>query len=213
MEQAELENDTVGRKNAIPKNMLGRFYIRIMSLSKHRHAMKALAAVSFVESSVFPIPPDAMMIPMVLAKPRNAFWIATVCTVTSVLGGLLGYFIGYGLWETVGKPLVEMYGYDENISEFTIRYNDWGAWIVFTAGITPFPYKVITIASGLTRLDLTIFICASILSRGLRFFVVAALLYRFGEPIRTFIEGNLGKFALLFVLSLFAGFVLIKWLM
>ena len=213
MEQAELENDTVGRKNAIPQNMLGRLYIRIMSLSQHRHAMKALAAVSFVESSVFPIPPDAMMIPMVLAKPRNAFWIATVCTVASVLGGLLGYFIGYGLWETVGKPLVEMYGYDENISEFTIRYNDWGAWIVFTAGITPFPYKVITIASGLTRLDLTIFVIASTLSRGLRFFIVAALLYRFGEPIRTFIEGNLGKFALLFVLSLFAGFVLIKWLM
>ena len=88
MEQAELENDTVGRKNAIPQNMLGRLYIRIMSLSRHRHAMKALAAVSFVESSVFPIPPDAMMIPMVLAKPRNAFWIATVCTVASVLGGL-----------------------------------------------------------------------------------------------------------------------------
>ena len=101
----------------------------------------------------------------------------------------------------------------EQYLEFITKYNDWGAWIVFTAGITPFPYKVITIASGLTRLDLTIFVIASTLSRGLRFFIVAALLYRFGEPIRTFIEGNLGKFALLFVLSLFAGFVLIKWLM
>lgn len=191
---------------------LERLYSRIMSLSGHRHAMKVLAGVSFVESSLFPIPPDAMMVPMVLSKPRNAFWIATVCTVASVLGGLLGYFIGYGLWESIGRPLVNLYGYAENMSEFSAKYNEWGAWIVFTAGITPFPYKVITIASGLTRLDLLIFVAASILSRGLRFFLIAALLYRFGDPIRIFIEKNLAKFTILFVVSLFLGFALVKWL-
>ena len=183
-----------------------------MAMSGHRHAMGVLAGVSLIESSVFPIPPDVMMIPMVLSKPRRAFWIATVCTIASVVGGLLGYFIGYGLWQALGEPLMAMYGYDEMFAQFAEKYNRWGAWIVFTAGITPFPYKVITIASGLAHLDLTIFLIASILSRGLRFFVIASLLYWFGDPIRTYIEGNLGKLAILFVISLFAGFVFIKWL-
>ena len=149
---------------------------------------------------------------MVLSKPRRAFWIATVCTIASVVGGLLGYFISYGLWQALGEPLMAMYGYDEMFAQFAEKYNRWGAWIVFTAGITPFPYKVITIASGLAHLDLTIFIFASVLSRGLRFFVIAGLLYWFGDPIRIYIERNLGKLAILFVISLFAGFILIKWL-
>ena len=195
-----------------PNNFLGRLFNRVMALSRHRHAMAALAGVSFVESSVFPIPPDAMLVPMVLSKPRQAFWIATVCTVASVLGGMLGYYIGYGLWQAIGDPLMNMYGYDENFKRFAENYNEWGAWIVFSAGITPFPYKVITIASGLAHLDLVTFIVASILSRGLRFFVIACLLYWFGDAIRRYIERNLGKFTILFVVSLFAGFLLIKWL-
>ncbi len=195
-----------------PNNFLGRLFNRVMALSRHRHAMAALAGVSFVESSVFPIPPDAMLVPMVLSKPRQAFWIATVCTVASVLGGMLGYYIGYGLWQAIGNPIMTMYGYDENFKRFAENYNEWGAWIVFSAGITPFPYKVITIASGLAHLDLVTFIVASVLSRGLRFFGIACLLYWFGDAIRTYIERNLGKLTILFVVSLFAGFLLIKWL-
>ena len=190
---------------------LAQFFNKTMALSRHRHAVRTLAGVSFIESSVFPIPPDIMLIPMVLAERRRAFWFATVCTLASVLGGLLGYFIGYGLWETIGEPLMTMYGYSETFARFAEDYNRWGAWIVFTAGITPFPYKVITIASGLSHLDLTVFVIASVLSRGLRFFIIAGLLYKFGEPISAFIERNLGKLGILFMVSLFAGFLLIKW--
>ena len=210
--QTEQHDHSISSETRVAKNLLGRLYSRVMAMSGHRHAMGVLAGVSLVESSVFPIPPDVMIIPMVLSKPRRAFWIATVCTIASVVGGLLGYLIGYGLWQALGEPLMAMYGYDEKFAQFAENYNRWGAWIVFTAGITPFPYKVITIASGLAHLDLTIFIFASVLSRGLRFFVIAGLLYWFGDPIRIYIERNLGKLAILFVISLFAGFIFIKWL-
>ena len=190
--------------------MLTRLYAGVMALARHRHALPWLAAVSFIESSVFPIPPDVMLIPMVLAERRKALLIALVCTVASVLGGIAGYAIGYGLWETVGRPLIEFYGYGEQMVRFTARYNEWGAWIVFGAGLTPFPYKVITIASGVAGLDPAVFIVASVLSRGLRFFVVAALLYRFGAPIERFIARNLGLLTVLFVVLLFAGYLVIE---
>ncbi len=147
--QTEQHDHSISSETRVAKNLLGRLYNRVMAMSGHRHAMGVLAGVSLIESSVFPIPPDVMMIPMVLSKPRRAFWIATVCTIASVVGGLLGYFIGYGLWQALGEPLMAMYGYDEMFAQFAEKYNRWGAWIVFTAGITPFPYKVITIASGL----------------------------------------------------------------
>ncbi len=184
-----------------------------MALAAHRHATAWLAAVSFVESSIFPIPPDVMLIPMVLAERRRAFTIAAVCTVASVAGGMLGYLIGYALWEAIGAPLMAFYGYAGKMAAFTEKYNEWGAWIVFTAGVTPFPYKVITIASGVAKLDLAVFITASVLARGLRFFVIAALLYVFGEPIRRFIERNLGLLSVLFVVLLVAGFAVLKWLL
>jgi membrane protein YqaA with SNARE-associated domain len=187
-------------------------YDGVMALARHRRATPWLAVVSFAESSVFPIPPDVMLIPMVLAD-RSRWWrIAAVCTLASVIGGLAGYAIGWGLWETVGRPLIEFYGYAGRMDGFIARYNDWGAWIVFTAGLTPIPYKVITIASGVSGLDLIVFTAASALARGLRFFVIAALLYRFGAPIQGFIERNLGKLTVLFVVLLFAGFILIKYL-
>jgi membrane protein YqaA with SNARE-associated domain len=193
--------------------LLNRLYDRAMALAAHRHATAWLAVVSFVESSVFPIPPDVMLIPMVLAERRRAFTIAAVCTVASVAGGMFGYLIGYALWEAIGAPLMAFYGYAEKMAAFTEKYNEWGAWIVFTAGVTPFPYKVITIASGVAKLDLAVFITASVLARGLRFFVIAALLYFFGEPIRAFIERNLGILTVVFVVLLFAGFVVLKWLL
>ncbi len=187
-------------------------YNGVMALARHRHATPWLAAVSFAESSVFPIPPDIMLIPMVLADRARWWRIAAVCTVASVLGGLAGYAIGAILWETIGRPLIEFYGYGGRMDDFVASYNEWGAWIVFTAGLTPIPYKVITIASGVSGLDLVVFTVASVLARGLRFFVIAALLYRFGAPIQTFIERHLGLLTVVFVVLLFAGFLLIKYL-
>lgn len=194
------------------KAVLRGLYDWTMNLAAHRHALWALALVSFIESSVFPIPPDIMLIPMVLAARQKAWTIAFVCTVASVLGGYAGYGIGFFLFETVGRPLLEFYGYGGKFADFQAYYNEWGAWIVGGAGLTPFPYKVITIASGVTSLDPVVFGVASILSRGLRFFIVAALLWKFGEPIRAFIEKNLGILATVFFVFLFGGFLLIKFI-
>ena len=189
--------------------MFDRLYERVMTLARHRHAMRWLAAVSFAESSVFPIPPDIMLIPMILAQRARAWAIASVCTLASVLGGLAGYAIGYVFWEAVGQPLVAFYGYEAKMGDFAARYDEWGAWIVFLAGITPFPYKVITIASGFAGLDVVVFVVASVLSRGLRFFAEAALLWRFGAPARRFVERHMGLLGILFALSLIDGFLLI----
>jgi membrane protein YqaA with SNARE-associated domain len=183
-----------------------------MAQATRPYALWTLALVSFIESSVFPIPPDVLLIPMVLAAPSRAWWIATVCTVASVLGGLLGYAIGALLFEAVGRPILEFYGYVDQFADFQVRYNEWGAWIVFGAGLTPFPYKVITIASGVTGLDPGTFTIASIVGRGMRFFMVAALLWWFGEPMRRFIERNLGWLTILFFALLFGGFLVIKLL-
>ncbi|HSD93174.1 MAG TPA: YqaA family protein [Methyloceanibacter sp.] len=191
--------------------MLRRAYDKTMELAAHRNAPLALAGVSFVESSVFPIPPDVMLIPMVLAERRKAWWYATICTVASVVGGALGYVIGYFLFESIGEPILRLYGYEAAFEDFARRYNDYGAWIVFFAGLTPFPYKVITIASGVTQLNFLVFMLASVAARGLRFFVVAALLYWFGPPIKDFIERYLGTLFTIFVVLLFGGFVLVRY--
>ncbi|MDH3790940.1 MAG: VTT domain-containing protein, partial [Rhodospirillales bacterium] len=174
--------------------------------------LPALALVAFIESSLFPIPPDILIIPMVLAARPRAWRIAAVATAASVLGGLLGYAIGAGLYETVGRPVLEFYGYGAKFEEFRGAYNDWGAWIVAGAGFTPFPYKVITIASGVTGLNLAVFMLASLVSRGARFFLLAALLWYFGPPVRRFIEANLPLLATLFFVLLFGGFLAIRYL-
>ncbi|MEO1153569.1 MAG: YqaA family protein [Pseudomonadota bacterium] len=192
--------------------MIRALYDWTISLASTRYAMWALAIVAFVESSVFPIPPDVLLIPMIIAQPRKAFQIAALCTVCSVLGGLAGYWIGLGLFDTVGRPVLEFYGKDSYFDEFAVRYNEWGAWAVLIAGVTPFPYKVITIMSGATGLNLTVFIVASIVARGLRFFIVAALLWKFGAPIREFIEKRLGLMFALFCILLVGGFYVIRFL-
>lgn len=192
--------------------MIKRLYDWTMGLADSKHALLALAFVAFVESSVFPIPPDILMIPMILAAPHRAFLIAGVATVSSVLGGLFGYYIGYGLFDTVGRPVLEFYGKDKYFEEFAVRYNEWGAWAVLIAGVTPFPYKVITILSGSTALSLPVFMVASVIARGLRFFIVATLLWKFGEPIRDFIEKRLGLMFTLFVILLLGGFYVVKFL-
>ena len=192
--------------------MLRNLYDRTIRLAESRHALWALAVVAFLESSVFPIPPDVLMIPMILAAPSRAFLIATVALVASVTGGMLGYYIGYGLFEVVGQPIIEFYGKTEAAEEFAHTYNEWGAWAVLAAGVTPFPYKVITILSGWTSLNFAVFMIASVIARGLRFFIVAALLWKFGAPIRDFIEKRLGLMFTLFVILLLGGFYAVKYI-
>jgi len=192
--------------------MLNRLYNWTLGLARHPHALWALALVAFVESSFFPIPPDIIMIPMIIAAPRRAFVIAGVALVASVLGGLLGYAIGAFAFETIGQPILASLGKADAMAEFSQRFNDVGFWAVLIAGVTPFPYKVITIMSGWTAMPLGTFVVTSILARSLRFFIVAALLWKFGAPIRDFIEKRLGLMFTLFVLLLLGGFMTVKYL-
>ena len=190
--------------------MIRSLYDWTLSLAGGRRAPAALGTVSFVESSFFPIPPDILLIPMVVARRERAWWYAALCTITSVLGGVLGYLIGMFLFTQIAEPILSFYGKMDKFDEFSAIFKEWGWWFVFFAGLTPFPYKVITIASGVAGLSLPVFIIASIVSRGIRFFVVAGLLYFFGQPIRAFIEKRLGLMFTLFVVLLLGGFALLK---
>jgi len=190
--------------------MIKRLYDWTMSWADHPRALWVLAFVSFIESSVFPIPPDVLMIPMILAAPRRAWLIAGVALIFSVLGGLLGYLIGAIAFETIGQPILAALGKTDAMQAFNTRFNDFGFWAVLTAGITPFPFKVITIMSGVSGLPLSTFIVTSIVARGLRFFLVAALLWKLGIPVRAFIERRLGWMFLLFLVILFGGFFIVS---
>ncbi len=191
--------------------MLRRLYDWTMGLGERPGAMWALAAVAFVESSVFPIPPDVLLIPMVLAARAKWWRMAVVCTVASVLGGVLGYAIGALLFDAVGRPVLEFYGQMGGFETFRQSYNEWGAWIVAGAGVTPFPYKAITIASGATGLDLSTFMAASVASRGLRFFLEAWLLCIIGPSVRHFVEKNLSLAFTAFMVALLGGFVVVRY--
>lgn len=175
-----------------------------------KYALPILIAVSFVESSFFPIPPDILLIPLVLIRRKEAFKIALYCTISSVLGGYFGYFIGDVLYDSVGLWLLNHYHAVEQFDKFTAQYHEYGAWIVFMAGLTPFPYKIITIASGVVHLDLIVFTIASVLARGIRFFFIAWLLWKYGEPMKKFIEKNLGWLSVIFFVLLIGCFYLIK---
>lgn len=192
--------------------MIRSLYDWTLRMADHRHALWVLACVSFIESSVFPIPPDVLMIPMILARPSRAWLIAGIALVSSVLGGMLGYTIGAFAYQEIGQPILAALGKGEAMEAFSTRFNDFGFWAVLTAGVTPFPYKVITIMSGWTAMPLGTFIATSILARGIRFFLVAALLWKFGGPVRDFIERRLGLMTILFVLLLFGGFYATRFL-
>lgn len=192
-------------------NILRRLYDWTLAQAGSKHALPTLFGVSFIESSIFPIPPDVLILPMVLARRERAWLVALIATVASVLGGLAGYAVGYFFYETVGQQILAFYGYVEKFKEFTAYYNEWGAWIVAGAGFTPFPFKVITIASGVTRLDLGVFVAASVISRGARFFLLAGLLWWFGPPIRRFVEAYLPQLTFLFFLLLIGGFVALRY--
>ena len=192
--------------------MIQRAYDWTMRMAAHGKAPHALFWVAFAESSFFPIPPDAMLIPMVVANRARAWAYAAIATVGSVLGGVVGYAIGYFVYETLGQSLISLYGLAAQFEAYRAAYNEWGLWIILIKGLTPIPYKLVTIASGAAAFDFWVFVAASIVTRGARFFLVAALLYWFGAPIREFIERRLTLVTTTFVVLLVGGFVVVRYL-
>lgn len=190
--------------------ILDRLYRWLLNLAGTKQATPTLAGVSFIESSFFPIPPDVLLIPMVLAKKHRWAFFAAICTLASVLGAFLGYAIGAFLYEQVAEPILSFYGKVEKFEQVSAWYNEYGGWGVFFAAITPFPYKVLTIFSGATGLDFLTFTIVSIIGRGLRFFLVAGLVRLFGPSIQAFIEKRLGLALTVAMVLLIGGFALIK---
>jgi membrane protein YqaA with SNARE-associated domain len=173
------------------------------------YAIWLIAIVSFAESSFFPIPPDVMLIPMSLARPKRAFFYAAVCTVTSVAGGVLGYAIGALLYDSVGAWVIQFYGLGDKVEVFRESYREWGAWIILIKGLTPIPYKVVTITAGFSDYNIWLFILFSIVARGVRFYAFAFLMYRYGEKAREIIEKRLGLWVTVGVVTIIAGFVIV----
>lgn len=192
--------------------MIRKLYDWAMRVAEHPRALWGLGAISFAESSFFPIPPDVVVVPMVLARREQAWLIATVCTLTSVAGGLFGYAIGYYLMETLGAWLVQFYGLQDRAHQFEASYAEWGLWVILIKGLTPIPYKLVTIVSGAAHFALLPFMVASVITRGARFFLIAALLRRYGEPIREFIERRLTLVTTAFVVALVGGFAVLKYI-
>lgn len=184
-----------------------------LRIAAHKHAVWWLAGISFAQSSFFPIPPDVALMPMCLADRSKSFRYAFICTISSVLGGILGYAIGYFLFETIGKAIVEFYGLAGEFDNFKSKFNSWGIWIVFISGFSPIPYKIITIASGVTHMELAPFIIASIAGRTVRFYFVAGLIWKFGARIQNFIEKYLSLLTLLFFVLLIGGFISLKYIL
>ena len=190
--------------------MIKAVYNWTIKLSATRYALWALAIVAFAESSFFPIPPDLLLIPLIIAKPKNAYLIAFIAMIASVLGGGLGYYIGLKLYETVGIIIINFYHAQQLFLEFQAQFNKYGAAAVLFAGVTPFPYKIITISSGIAGMPIYQFFIFSIIARGARFFIIAILLRLYGEPIRNFIERHLNLLFIVFMVLLVLGFLLIK---
>jgi membrane protein YqaA with SNARE-associated domain len=192
--------------------MFRALYDWVLRMAHHRFALPILAFVSFAESSFFPIPPDAMVIPMVLARRDRAWLIAGVCTISSVLGAMLGYAIGHFLLETVGQWLIQLYHMQDKIAQFKVMYGEYGAAIILLKGLTPIPFKLVTIASGVASFNFPLFVLLCLITRGARFFIIAALLKRFGEPVQAFIEKRLNLFAWGFLILIVGGFVAVAYL-
>ena len=192
--------------------MLKRLYDWTMTLAANRNAVWILVAVAFIESSIFPIPPDVLLIPMILAARRDAWRLAAIATLASVAGGFLGYAIGYYAFAAIGRPILDFYHIMDRYDALKASFDQWGAWIIILKGMTPIPYKLITITSGALDFNLVTFTIASIISRSLRFFLLAALLWWFGEPVRLFIERRLTLVTSVFVVLLVGGFVALRYL-
>jgi membrane protein YqaA with SNARE-associated domain len=190
--------------------MLRRLYDRVLLLAASPRAPLWLALVSFAESSFFPVPPDALLVPMALARPDRAWRLAAICTASSVVGGMLGYLIGYALYAEVALPLVQFYHMQERMDAFVQGFNRWGVLIILVKGLTPIPYKIVTITSGLAGFSFPLFVAASVVTRGARFFLLAALLRRFGAPVRAFIEQRLMLVTSLTAAGIVGGVLLLR---
>ena len=191
--------------------MIQRFYRGLLALAASPRAPWWLAAVAFAESSFFPVPPDALLIPMALARPHRAWRFAAICTAASVAGGALGYLIGYALFDRLAQPLLRAYHYEAAFAHFQATYAQWGLWVILVKGLTPIPYKIVTIASGAARFSFPLFMAASLVTRGARFFLLAGLLRLFGAPARDFIEDRLGLITAGIAVLIVAGFVALKF--
>jgi membrane protein YqaA with SNARE-associated domain len=192
--------------------MLRRLYDWTLSLAARPSAPYALAAVSFSESSFFPVPPDVMLVPMMLARPDKAWFYATICTISSVLGGILGYMIGLVLYDSIGAWLFQIYGLAEGAETFRHAYAEYGHWVILLKGLTPIPYKLVTITSGFANYHLGWFILLSILTRGARFFLVALLMSQFGPRIKSIIDNNFNAVAAGAIVAIVGGFVAFRYL-
>ena len=192
--------------------MLRRLYDWTLSLAARPSAPYALAAVSFAESSFFPVPPDVMLVPMMLARPDKAWFYALICTVTSVLGGMLGYAIGLVFYDTIGTRVFEFYGLTQGVETFRHAYAEYGHWVILLKGLTPIPYKLVTITSGLAGYNLFWFVVLSILTRGARFFLIALLMSQFGPRIKSIIDNNFNLVAGLAIAAFIGGFVAFRYL-
>jgi membrane protein YqaA with SNARE-associated domain len=197
---------------AQPRSLLRRLYDWCLEAAHKPHAMWSMGAIAFAESSFFPIPPDVMLIPMALARPERAYVMAAWCTVASVAGGLVGYAIGALLYDSVGAWLMQLYGYTDKVESFRAAYAQWGAWIILLKGLTPIPYKIVTITSGFAGYNLALFIVFSIIARAGRFFVLAFLLHRYGEHAREVIEKRLGLWVTLGAAVVVIGIVIAVYL-
>lgn len=189
-----------------------RLYRWVLSWADRPGGPAALAGIATAESFFFPIPPDVLLIPLSLGRPRRALWFATLCTMGSVAGGILGYVIGHSLYETLGRPILELYGYMDHYDDLGGLYAQHLILTLGTAGFTPIPYKVFTIAAGAFQVPFLAFVVISAVSRGARFFLVAGLIRAFGEPIRAFIERYFNLLTILFVILLVGGFLVVGWL-
>jgi len=189
--------------------MFRALYDWTLRLAGHRHAIRSMALISFAESSFFPIPPDVMVVPMILARRDQAWLIATICTISSVLGGVLGYAIGYFLYDSVGLFLINLYGAHDATSEFQRWYDEWGAAVILIKGLTPIPFKIVTIASGFFQYNFALFVLLALITRGARFFLIAWLLRRYGAPVQAFIERRLNLVGTALLVLLAGGFVLV----
>ncbi len=191
--------------------MLRRLYDWTLSLAAGPRADVALFAIAFAESSFFPLPPDILLVPMTVARPEKAYRLALMCGIASTLGGMLGYAIGALLYDTLGLWIINLYGYGEKMGAFREAYAAWGMWIILLKGLTPIPYKLVSITSGFAGYNVFLFLLFSIISRTLRFLIVAWLLKRYGEPVREFIEKRLEIAAVLLLAVVVGGFMLVKY--
>lgn len=189
--------------------MFRKLYDWMLRMAGHRHAVRYMAVVSFAESSFFPIPPDVMVVPMILARRAQAYRIAAICTISSVLGGALGYAIGYFLYDSVGLFLINLYGAHDATSEFQHWYDRWGAAVILIKGFTPIPFKIVTIASGFFKYNFGLFVLLALLTRGARFFLIAWLLTRWGAPMQAFIERRMNLVGWTLLALLAGGFAMV----